>query len=141
MKKKQLYQFYCPHCGSIHVQEKAWVDLNSTTRSNIGAGGDLNEYYCLDCEKHFDNIDAKLFKCHNGRVVIVGYQVVMREEQRIDDLDTLHPKIDNFNCLLSLSQANKIIEETDNGTWELDTIYIGTIEEPVIMFVGKNPRI
>lgn len=140
MKKKQLYQFYCPHCESINVQEKAWVDLNSTTLGNIDSGCDLKEYYCLDCEKHFDNIDAKLFNCHNGRVVIVGYQVVMRKGDKIVE-DTLHPDIDNFTCVLSLSQANKIIEENDCGAWELDTVYKDEIGEPTIMFEGKNPRI
>jgi len=139
-KKQKLYQFYCPHCGSINVQEKAWVDLNSTTGSNVDSGGDLKEYYCLDCEKHFDNIEAKEFDCHNGRVVIVGYQVVMRGGALIVD-DTLHPEIDNFTCLLSLSQANDIIERHDNGAWELDTVYKGEIGEPTFKYEGKNARI
>ena len=136
MKKKALIQYYCPECGSINVQQKAWVGLNDSD-VDWESSNDLFEYLCNDCYHRFDKIDTKVFDCHNGRVVIEGYQVVMDTNNGVE----IHPEMAGSFCLYSLSQANDIILRHDTGTWRLQTCYKGDVEEPTLMYEGKDPRI
>lgn len=139
MKKENLIQWYCPECGSIHVQQKAWVGLNSSEIDWEGSE-DLCEYYCQDCESTFDRIDSKIFKCHNGKPRIQGYQVVANGENGVE----MYPSMDASFCLYSLSQAKEMLNEsvelpTGNCEWKLLTCFKGDIDEPTLMFKG-DPR-
>jgi hypothetical protein len=74
----------------------------------------------------------------NGAVKVLGYQVQDADEN-------LHPDMTNNLSLYSLEQANEMIMKDmpdDKHTyWFLNAYYKGDIENPVIMFTGKNPRL
>ena len=120
----------CECCGSIHVQQKVWVDLNSNSIDWDGSL-DLEEYFCLDCE-HTD-VKLRVIPTTNGAVKVLGYQAQ-------NDKGEMHPAMTNDLSLYSLDQATDMLLDDTPGNWYLKTFYKGDIENPVLMYDGKNPR-
>lgn len=133
MKKTEKRMWVCSECGSIHVQTKVWVDLNSNS-IDWSSGLDLEEYYCHDCEN--TGIELRVIPTTNGAVKVLGYQVQ-------NDKGDIHPAMTNNLSLYSLDQANDmLLDDTEDtpGNWYLKAYYKGDIENPVLMYEGKNPR-
>lgn len=130
MKKDKLLVSVCGECGSIHVQQKAWVNLNGGGIDDF-IGDDITDFWCEDCQTHPHNIDTRVINTVNGRVRVEGYQVE-------DDNGNLHPEMEASFCLYSLEQARKMMETEPK--WHLCAYYKGDVEEPTLMFKGKDPR-
>jgi len=132
MKKTEKQMWVCECCGSIHVQTKVWVDLNSSAIDWDGSA-DMEEHFCQDCEH--TGVELRVIPTTNGAVKILGYQV-----QDIDG--NLHPDMTNDLSLYSLDQADDMIMSDADGVdcieWYLKAKYKGDIENPVKMFNSKN---
>ena len=93
----------------------------------------MAEYECLDSE-HRTKPVLRTIKTVNGAVRVQGYQVE-------DVAKNPHPAMEGSFCLYSLEQANEmLLDNTVEGYWYLKAYYKGDIEEPTLMFKGKNPR-
>lgn len=130
MKKTEKQMWVCECCGSIHVQTKVWVDYNTNSIDWDGSL-DLEEHYCLDCE-HTD-VTLRLIPTTNGAVKVLGYQA-------LNDKGDVHPAMSNNLSLYSLEQATDMLLDDTPGNWYLKAKYKGDIENPVLMYEGKNPR-
>lgn len=136
MKKTEMQQWVCPECGSNRVQQKAWVDLNDNA-IDWNSSSDLDEFYCMDCERLPKRLETKVIKCYNGRPRIEGYQVVGMKGTEAEG--EINPQMDGSFCLYSLEQAKEMLmNDVNYPVWELLTCYKGDVEEPTIMFEG-NP--
>lgn len=121
----------CGVCGSIHVQQKAWVYLNGGGINDY-IGDDITDFWCEDCGSHPHDMDTRVIKTVNGAVKVQGYQVE-------NDKQELHPAMDASFCLYSLEQAQEMISD-DPSKWLLKAYYKGDVEKPTLMFKGKDPR-
>ena len=132
MKKTERQMYVCLSCGSIHVQQKVWVDLNSSSVDWDGSA-DLDEYYCED-SKHTVTPVLRTIKTVNGAVRVEGYQVT-------DVAGELHPAMSNDKALYSLQQANEMLSVAgaDSRAYYLKAVYRHDFEGQVKMFEGK-PR-
>lgn len=48
-------EYQCPKCKSKNIQAKAWVHMNDIKASEIDFcdnTGDVDDYWCMDCESH-----------------------------------------------------------------------------------------
>ena len=132
MKKEIKQMWVCSECGSIHVQSKVWVNLNGSS-IDWDSSLDLEEHYCQDCEH--TGVKLKNIKTVNGAVKVQGYQVESSDAE-------IHPAMDASFCLYSLEQANEmLLDRSVHGEWYLKAYYKGDVEEPTLMFKGKNPRL
>ena len=121
----------CAVCGYNHVEQKAWVDVNTNEITEIS--DDLNGLWCRICSER--NI---VIPTHNDVSVIdapdkgeiVGFQVV-----GVDDND-IHPKMDASFCIYNYDQAIDMMVDKPSK-WKLVCIYKDDIEEPTFMFEGK----
>ena len=133
MKKEFKQMWVCSECGSIHVQQKVWANLNESS-IDWDSSSDLDEYWCKDCEGK--SVELRTIKTVNGAVRVQGYQVE-------DDKAEMHPDMDASFCLYSLEQANAMLNKQGydpNHYWQLKAYYKGVVEEPTLMFEGKDPR-
>lgn len=128
MKKERSLTWVCTNCGSMNVQQKMWVNLNTFNPDLDSEFNDYEDFWCMDCEGHHEVI-AKVLKCYNGRPRIEGYQVVS-----FDDNSNIHPDMEGSFCLYSLEQARSMIEKDGHMKWKLLTCYKGDVEEPTLMF-------
>ena len=123
----------CKHCRSTN---NAKYGSRTTQRR-----GKIQKYYCKDCEITFSRIDTKVFPCSNGAVRVQGYQVIYEGENGVE----MHPEMEASFCLYSLQQAKEMImHDMVDGKrieWKLLTCYKGDVEEPTLMFKGKDPRV
>jgi hypothetical protein len=133
MKKKELQVWVCTECGSIHVEKKCWVDLNSR-EIDWESLDETQDYWCKDCEGHY-GVELRVIPTVNGAVRVQGYQVVQETENGVE----MHPHMDASFCLYNLQQATDMLNSKDEGDWKLLTIYKGDVEEPTKMF-GGDPR-
>ena len=131
MKKTERQMYVCLSCGSIHVQQKVWADLNSSSIDWDGSS-DLDEYYCED-SKHRTTPVLRTIKTVNGAVRVEGYQVR-------DVAGDIHPAMSNNKSLYSLEQANEMLLDDTPGYWYLKAVYRHDFEGQVKMFTGK-PRL
>ena len=46
----------CEKCGSINIQEMAWVDANTHEYIEEGLNGEYDRW-CVDCEEHINFVD------------------------------------------------------------------------------------
>lgn len=137
MKKTERQMWVCSECGSIHVQAMLWVNLNGSS-IDWDSSADLDKYYCQDCEH--TGVELRVIKCINGSVRVQGYQVESINEHP-------HPAMSDSNSLYSLEDANEmalILGTLPDGKicrdWYIKAYYKGDIEDPVLMFSGKDPR-
>lgn len=131
MKKTERQMWVCLSCGSIHVQQKVWADLNSSSIDWDGSS-DLDEYYCED-SKHRTKPVLRTIKTVNGAVRVTGYQVR-------DVTEKTHPAMSNDKALYSLKQANEmLLDNSVEWKWYLKAVYRHDFEGQVKMFEG-NPR-
>lgn len=130
MKKTKKQMWVCTECGSIHVQQKAWIGLNDHF-IDWYTTGDSGDFWCEDCERHL-GVELRVIETVNGVVKVQGYQVENHDQE-------WHPDMDGGFCLYSLEQAKKMIED-DPSNWMLKAYYKGDFEEPTLMFEGKDPR-
>jgi Zn finger protein HypA/HybF involved in hydrogenase expression len=134
-KTKTLY--FCPNCGSTNVQFKSWVNANTGTCTDGHISNEKDDNYCLDCESH---IELNKFEFKPDAHVI-GYQVVGKDNTC--DEGSLHPDIEDSRNVYCLSQANIMLELADTfdtGEFRLKAIWKDEIEEPIMMYLGSNPR-
>ena len=134
MKKEFKQMWVCPDCGSIHVQQtNAVINLNDSSivwDERVG----MEEYFCLDCDEPKKQLTLRDIKTVNGAVRVQGYQVE-------DDKQCPHPDMEASFCLYSLEQANEmLLDGSVPGNWYLKAYYKGDVEEPTLMFKGKDPR-
>jgi len=135
MSKETNTVYICSHCNSDNVQVKAWVRPNSNYEFVDECPEELG--WCEDEQLHAELHTAEL----SDDAKVIGFQVC--GEDGMANEGKLHPDIQTPSCVYSLSQANEMLEKSNdsyvNYVWRLLTIWSGDIEEPVIMFKG-NPR-
>jgi hypothetical protein len=139
-KKKQpkTKTFYvCPKCGSSNVQYKSWVNANTGICTDGMISNDEEDNWCEDCEFHIEIQIVKL----KPDAHVIGFQVV--GEDNTPDEGSLHPDIEDNRNVYNLTQANIMLglaSDLDTGEFRLQAIWKGDIENPVMMYLGNNPR-